>query len=77
MTNQNISRQNTNIQNIDVIATKLDYISRDVAEIKLKLEKDYVTQNEFAPIKQIVYGMVSVVLLAVVGAIVTLVLKAS
>lgn len=77
MTNQNISRQNTNIQNIDVIATKLDYISRDVVEIKLKLEKDYVTQDEFAPIKQIVYGMVSVVLLAVVGAIVTLVLKAS
>jgi len=73
----NIERTNTNIQNIDVIATKIEYIARDINDIKSKLEKNYVTRDEFAPIKQIVYGMVSVILLAVVGAIVALVLKAA
>lgn len=29
-----VNNQNTNTENIDVIATKLDYISRDVQEIK-------------------------------------------
>ena len=72
----NIERSNTNIQNIDVIATKIEYIARDINDIKAKLEDNYVTRDEFAPIKQIVYGMVSVILLAVVGAIVALVLRA-
>lgn len=62
-------------QNIDVIATKLDYIQQDVAEIKAKLDKDYVTTDEFDPIKKVVYGMVSVILMAVVGALVALVVR--
>lgn len=70
-----VTNSNTNTQNIDVIATKLDYIQSDVAEIKAKLDKDYVTNDEFDPIRRVVYGMVSVVLLAVVGAMVALVVR--
>jgi len=70
-----INNQNTNTQNIDVIATKIDYIQRDVADIKRKLEADYVTREEFEPIKKIVYGMVSVILLAVIGALVAVVVR--
>ena len=70
-----ISRQNTNVENIDVIATKIDYIQRDVAEIKSKLEADYVSREEFDPIKKIVYGMVSVILLSVIGALVAIVVR--
>ena len=73
----NIDKANTNVQNIDVIATKIEYIARDISDIRVKLEDNYVTRDEFAPIKQIVYGMVSVILLAVVGAIVALVLRSS
>lgn len=29
-----VTNQNTNTQNIDVIATKLDYMARDIQEIK-------------------------------------------
>ena len=57
------------------ITVKLDYIQRDINEIKKRLEDEYVTRQEFQPIKSIVYGMVSVILLGVIGAIVTLVLK--
>jgi hypothetical protein len=73
-TNQ-VTNKNTNTENIDVIATKIDYIQRDVADIKAKLEADYVTQDEFEPIKKIVYGMVGVVLLAVIGALIALVVR--
>ena len=60
--------------NIDVIANDISYIKRDVAEIKTKLEADYVTRQEFEPIKKIVYGMITIILTGVLGAILTLVI---
>lgn len=75
MRQTSITNSNTNAQNIDVIATKIEYIARDVADIKLKLEDQYVTMDQFEPVKKIVYGMVSVILLAVIGAVVALVVK--
>ena len=74
MTRQ-ITNTNTNIQNIDVIAYKISDIQEDVKDIKGKLEAHYVTNEQFEPVKKIVYGMVSVILLAVIGAVVALVLK--
>lgn len=56
-----------------VLATKVDRMAEDIIEIKLSLQKDYVTQSQFAPIQKIVYGMVTVILLAVVSALVALV----
>lgn len=38
-------------------------------------EKMFVTKSEFQPIKNIVYGMVGSVLLAFLGAVVTLILR--
>ena len=58
------------------IDVKLDYIQRDVAKINEKLDHEYVTKEEFMPVKNIVYGMVGVILLTVLGAIVALVIKA-
>lgn len=57
------------------IEVKLEFIIKELDEIKLKLEKNYVTAEEFKPVKTIVYGMVSLVLIAVVGALITLVVK--
>ncbi len=64
----------TNTQNIDVIATQIEYIADDVKEIKDKLNKDFVTVDQFSPIQKLVYGMVSLVLMSVFGALVSLVL---
>jgi hypothetical protein len=56
-----VSNQNTNSQNIDVIAYKLDDIASDVAEIKKKLEVSVATKEwviaEFGPSKKIVNGI--------------------
>lgn len=60
---------------VAVILSKVEYIESEVKDIRQKMEKDYVTQQEFEPVKRIVYGLASVILLAVAGAIVALVLK--
>lgn len=57
------------------IKKDIEYIKSDVTEIKDKMNKDYVTQEEFKPIRNIVYGMVTMTLTAVVGALLTLILK--
>lgn len=63
--------------------TKLAVMQNDVTYIKEKLnaidEKvstHYVSKEEFEPIKKIVYGVVSLILVAVVGALVALVVGA-
>jgi Na+/H+ antiporter NhaC len=48
-------------------------IKTNTKEIKDSLQSQYVTRNEFNPVKSIVYGMVGVILLAVLGALVALV----
>lgn len=61
--------------NIKVIGNDISYIKRDVADIKHKLEHEYVSQDQFDPIKRIVYGLVSIVLTGFVVAVVALVVQ--
>ena len=58
-----------------VMLTKLNNLEKEVAEIKEQLGDKYVTQDQFAPVKSVVYGLVSVTLMAVVGAVIALVIK--
>jgi hypothetical protein len=75
MTPREVQDESTeNAVNLAIIATDIKYIKQEVRDISDRLDKDYVTQDEFDPVKRIVYGMVSVVLLAVLGAVVALVL---
>jgi hypothetical protein len=48
-------------------------IEHEIAEIKSRMESDFVTAAEFAPVKKVVYGLVGSVLVAVLGAVVGLV----
>ena len=64
-----------NHPSLEVIANDISYIKRDIVEIKGKLEKEYVTQDQIDPIKRIVYGLVSIILTSVVVGIVALVVK--
>lgn len=57
------------------IKADLEYIKRDIAEIKQNVKVDYVTREEFQPIKSIVYGMVTIVLTGVIGALIALVIN--
>lgn len=56
------------------IKSDLEYIKRDISEIKNTLKADYVTREEFSPIKSIIYGLVALLLTGIVGALIALVI---
>lgn len=57
------------------VEVKLEFIIRELDEIKAKLEHNYVTEDKFTPIRNIVYGMVALILTSVCGALIALVIK--
>lgn len=57
-----------------LIAKDVSYMKEKLDEVDGKLNSHYVTKEEFEPIKKVVYGLVSVILVAVVGAVVSLVI---
>lgn len=60
---------------IAVIANNIDYLKSEVIEIKTMIGKNFVTRDEFEPVKKIVYGLVTLILVAVVGGIMALLFK--
>lgn len=70
-------------------ALNIKYIQRDIEEIKETNKKDvaeiketlrtmsdhFVTQTEFKPVKSVLFGLIGTILLAFVGAIISLILK--
>ena len=56
-----------------ILINDVKYIKDEISAIRQKMEADYVTRTEFEPIRKIVYGMVSLILVAVVGALISLV----
>lgn len=60
---------------IAVLQTDLTYLKDRVDEISDKLDEKFVTQVEFDPIRKLVYGIVALILTAVVGAIVSVVIN--
>ena len=64
----------TNETKFAVIAKDLEYIKGEVADIKSEVSGRFVTKEEFDPVKKIVYGLVTLILTAVVGALVGLVI---
>lgn len=70
-----IKETSESVANIKLIANDLTYVRADVTEIKKKLEDKYVTQDQFAPVQKLVYGLVAVLGIAVVGGIIKLIIK--
>ena len=52
---------------IAVMANDIVYIRKSIDKIYNKLENEYVTRNEFRPVKLIAYGMIGVLSSTVVG----------
>lgn len=57
-----------------IVSTKLDAVQAELHEVKKKLDAKYVTVSQFEPIKKIVYGMVALILVAVVTSAIKVVL---
>lgn len=60
---------------IALVNQKVDFLLKEVEEIKLKLEQQYVSQDQFLPVRNVVYGLVTLILVGVVGALIALVIK--
>ena len=58
---------------ISGMSGKIDGATRDIVEMKAMMRQDFVSRNEFDPIKKVVYGMVGLILTAVLTALVGLV----
>lgn len=59
-----------------VIQNDLTYIKEKLNAVDTKVSSHYVSKEEFEPVKKIVYGLVGLILVAVVGALVALVVGA-
>ncbi len=68
--------ENQNDIQLAVIQNDLTYIKEKLTTLDTKVSSGYVSKEEFEPIKKIVYGVVSLILVAVVGALVALVVGA-
>lgn len=68
-------RQQSDETNIAVMASNVADIKTTVAKIENRLDNNYVTKEAFEPIRRGFYGLVSLIAIAVFGALMSLVLK--
>jgi hypothetical protein len=71
-----MTNENRDDIKLAIIQTDLAYIKEKLNAVDNKVSSHYVSKEEFEPIKRIVYGLVSLILIAVVGALVALVIGA-
>lgn len=62
-------------QNIGDIKEMMKQVKVDLTDTGKENEARYVNQDQFEPIQKVVYGMVGLILIAVVGAVIALVLQ--
>lgn len=60
---------------IGELGRDMSYVKDAVDRIDDKVSKGYVTKEEFEPIRRLVYYVASLVVLAVVGALLALIIK--
>lgn len=62
-------------QDIEYMKGKFDDIKDKLDDVDTKLSSSYVSKEEFEPVKRLVYGLVSIILVSVVGAVMALILR--
>lgn len=75
MKDNNESRAPTVGERLAVMQNDLSYIKDEVKGVKEQIGSQYVTKAEFTPVKNVVYGLVAIILIAVVGGLLALVVK--
>jgi len=63
------------ISNSVAVAADVRHLQAKLANLELTVKNDYVTKQQYSTVERIVYGVVTTTLLAIVGAIITLVLN--
>ena len=57
------------------VEVELKYIRRDLDVINEKLDNGFVTKEEFAPVRNLVYGLVGLLLTGVIGSFLMVVIR--
>ncbi|MBU1235091.1 MAG: hypothetical protein KKC77_19560 [Proteobacteria bacterium] len=58
-----------------LLLQETEHIKQTVDKLENLISNHYITRNEFEPVKKIVYGMVCVILTAVIVSLIALVVK--
>lgn len=75
MAEQNSSRTSREDLQIAVMANDIVYIKKSVDDLTTKVDHNYVTIDQFEPVRRLVYGLVSLILMSVVIALLALVVQ--
>lgn len=75
LTNNPINTTESNGVLLIRIDERTQRLENDVKEIKGELSSKFVTKEEFGPVKNIAYAVVTIICIAVIGALVSLVVK--
>ena len=73
--NSSMRTENNLEARVEVAIEQIRQIRIDITRIETKLDNNYVTKDEFDPIRKIVYGVVTIILTGVVGALLALVVN--
>ena len=69
----NPEKKMTVATSVALIINDMSYIKDSIDEIKIALKNEYVTKSEFSPVKLIAFGLVGIILVAVMGSLIALV----
>ena len=69
-----MARKKNNDIAIAEMAKDIEYIKKAIEAIDDKLNENFVTKVEFDPVRRLVYGVVSLILISVILAILALVI---
>lgn len=58
-----------------LLTKDIAYIKEGMEVINKRLESSYVTQDQFTPVRNIVYGLVALIMTSFIGAVIALVIR--
>lgn len=67
--------KNNDAVDLAVMAERIKNIQSMVADINSRLNSNYVTREEFQPVRNVTFGLVGLILTGVVVAILTMIIK--
>ena len=68
------SQRFVDVTRIPLICKSIVDMHENIKEIKNKLNDDFITKDQFSPVRTLVYGAVGMVLVSVFGALIALVI---
>lgn len=70
-----MKKYTTDTTQLALLVQDMGYVKRRIDAIDIKLDSKYVRKEEFEPVKKIVFGLVALTLTAVIGTLMSIVLK--